>query len=631
MSDFGKILESFLRTSPVQNFAKSYHSRQGQPFFDYQYRQLTADEISQLQAQGCTATNWQEVWITDEVDLKQLRNTHFIGICRLASPTKDASPADSKIPPGFNQVTLQNCEIAASCRIHQVTLLADTLVAEGVGLLGVGRCTRESTEYPFGNGLTLPLGIETGGRDVQVFAEINLTLAEQLARTGGGASIHQLYRDFLDRYLKELQDLPNFIGAYSTVMQTPVLENVYLGPGTLIDNAAYVRNATLVGDQQEPVKITDGAGVIDSLLQWGCEVTTFGLVDRAVMTEHSHVERHGKLTDSLLGPNSGVAEGEVTAALVGPFVGFHHQSLLIAAFWPEGKGNVGYGANVGSNHTAKAPDQEIWPGEGTFFGLGCNIKFPADYTESPYSIIATGVTTLPQKVSMPFSLINTPSRTFPDVSPAYNEIFPGWVLANNLYMLRRNEGKYRKRNLARRSRFTFEILRPAIIEKMQRARSALAAIKDVKDYYTNRDIPALGKNVLLEEQRLTGIRTYDYFMRYYALRGLQRELEAGRDFDQLMTQPPHSMRWKQEREILLSAYPTPHPVELLEALSIMLTETAQKVEQSKAKDDRRGARIIPDYQEVHPAASEDGFVQETWRWTKVELEKLKKLKERFRG
>ena len=83
----------------------------------------------------------------------------------------------------------------------------------------------------------------------------------------------------------------------------------------------------------------------------------------------------------------------------------HHQSLLIGAFWPEGKGNIGYGANVGSNHTSKSADQEIWPGEGVFFGLGCSIKFPTNFTAAPYTIVATGVTTLAQKVEFPFSLI----------------------------------------------------------------------------------------------------------------------------------------------------------------------------------------------------------------------------------
>src|SRR4029077_20042916 len=117
-----------------------------------------------------------------------------------------------------------------------------------------------------------------------------------------------------------------------------------------------------------------------------------------------------------------VAEGEVTASLVGPFVGFHHQALLIAALWPEGKGNVGYGANVGSNHTSKAPDQEFRAGEGLFLGLGVSIKFPSAFRRAPYSIIACGVNTLPQKVTFPFSLINAPSARWPGISLAYNEI-----------------------------------------------------------------------------------------------------------------------------------------------------------------------------------------------------------------
>ena len=61
----------------------------------------------------------------------------------------------------------------------------------------------------------------------------------------------------------------------------------------------------------------------------------------------------GKLTHSVLGPDSGVGAGECLHCLVGPFVGFHHQSLLIATIWPLGRGNVGYGANVGSNHTSR--------------------------------------------------------------------------------------------------------------------------------------------------------------------------------------------------------------------------------------------------------------------------------------
>ena len=74
------------------------------------------------------------------------------------------------------------------------------------------------------------------------------------------------------------------------------------------------------------------------------------------------------MLSSVLGSFTTVAEGEVSSSLVGPFVGFSHQSLLVAAFWPAGRGNIGYGANVGSNHTGKRNDQELWAGEGVFYG-----------------------------------------------------------------------------------------------------------------------------------------------------------------------------------------------------------------------------------------------------------------------
>ena len=75
--------------------------------------------------------------------------------------------------------------------------------------------------------------------------------------------------------------------------------------------------------------------------------------------------------------------------------------------------------------------------------------------EVPPATVSRGVTTLPQRIRFPFSLINTPGEALPGVSPAYNEIIPGWVLSDNLFALKRNEGKYSMRNKARRSHFDF--------------------------------------------------------------------------------------------------------------------------------------------------------------------------------
>ena len=92
---------------------------------------------------------------------------------------------------------------------------------------------------------------------------------------------------------------------------------------------------------------------------------------------------------------------------------------LHIALWFEGKGNIGYGANIGSNHTGRLPDQECIAGEGVFFGLGCSVKYPCNLHNAPYSIIASGVTLRPQKVDMPFSLLNRPTECREGLSPAF--------------------------------------------------------------------------------------------------------------------------------------------------------------------------------------------------------------------
>ncbi|MCH7728964.1 MAG: DUF4954 family protein, partial [Planctomycetes bacterium] len=419
-------------------------------------------------------------------------------------------------------------------------------------------------------------------------------------------------KDYTDRATSKR----GIIASGAVVRDTPKVRDTFVGSHASIDGATLVVNSTLLSCEEEPVEISSGAVVTDSIIQWGSDVTTMAIVANSVLTEHSHVERHGKLTDSILGPNSGVAEGEATACLLGPFVGFHHQALLIAVVWPEGKGNVGYGANVGSNHTSKAPDQECWPGEGAFFGLGTNIKFPSDFSRAPYSIIATGVSTLPQKVAFPFSLINSPFAAYDGISPAYNEIIPAWLLTDNIYTVKRNEGKYKSRNKARRTQFIFDVFRPDTIQLMRNACHRLESVRHTKDLYTDRDIEGLGKNFMLETYRQPAIEAYRFYIQYYALLGLKARVDEALSsdspsIDRLLGTASNDQPWEDQRSILHDELGETDIVTALRKLPRILEKIARDVEESKAKDDRRGRRIIDDYAEVHGSAADDKFVKQT--------------------
>jgi hypothetical protein len=594
-------------------------------------RPLRPEEVARLEALGNFCPDWSRVRVAEDFDCGAVRHSTFHGdvlLGRFAGSVRVAGGLT--LPAGVYHSTLADCVVGPDALIQHVRLLANYVIGAGAVLFDCGSVTCDAPTS-FGNGLALPLGVETGGRDVPAYAELDVATAAAVARARHLPDLLRRYVAAVAAYEAEARSPRGVVGPGAVVRHTPQVRNTYVGPHAQVDGATLVADSTLLGDPEEPARVESGACVTGSLLQWGSRVGTLAVVERAVLGEHAHVERHAKVTASLVGPNSSVGCGEVTSCLVGPFVNAHHQSLLIAALWPEGKGNVSSGANVGSNHTSKAPDQEFLPGEGLFVGLGVNVKYPADFSRSPYTILACGVTTLPQRVAFPFSLVNLPSEHWPDVPPAYNELIPAWLLTDNLYAVKRCEGKYRARNKARRARLEFETLRPAVVDLLRDAVRRLERVSERREVYTERDVEGLGKNYLREEHRVAAIAGYRFFIRHYALLGLMRRVEqlvkAGQvhALADLLTAPSQDSPWEHQRGILAEERGQPGVAALLKALQPMLEQVARAVEKSKAKDDERGRRIIGDYAEVHVPADQDPFVRQTWQETwalQAEVEQL---------
>ena len=615
------ILENVRRTMDSSELVAAVTALQGDHeslLFGSGVRSPNPEEIAQLERQRNQAEDWTLLRVVGGFQTDRVWDNQFLGrvvLGEFSDASRDIGDG-AALPSGVYNSTVRDAEIGDDAVVHRAGLINRTLVQSGAAVVN-SMCVTCAGQTGFGCGTELPLGIETGGRDVRSYGEITVGIASELATRRGDAALIEEFDRLIDEYLNRIRTGWTVIAPGAIVKDSSRIVGCYVGPHAVVSGAGPLIESCLLSTAQEPAVVCGGASVKKSIVQWGSEVDSMALVETSVLCEHSHVERHGKVTDSILGPNTGVGEGEVTASLVGPFVGFHHQALLIAAVWPEGKGNVGYGANVGSNHTGRAPDQEIWCGEGTFFGLGANVKFPTDLTRSPYSILASGVTCLPQKVEFPFSLINSPSHVPEGVPPSFNEIFPAWVLAENIYMIKRNEGKYAKRNKARRESFVFDVFRPETIELMLAARQRLADA-DSRPVYTDKVLPGLGKNFVTDTAVRSAVRTYDFYVEYYARRGLfdqliRQELQANSSQAKaLLSQPSDDDHWEQQRRILADEESTPEVASLLEQLVDRERTIAEQVERAKAKDDTRGRRIIPDYDQAHQSADGDAFVRETW-------------------
>jgi len=589
-------------------------------------RDLKEEEIKILLQNGNHSSDWEKIKLVGNVNLENIRNNIFIGEVIICENTNHSIFEELSLPCGIYNSTIQDSIIDKNVLIKDIKLLKNYYIGKNVLLLNNGIITSEETPA-YGNGIEISVGIETGGREVKSFAELAIDEATVIATNRDKKDILERYEKFVAEYIERIKFEKALILDKAKVLNNKEIKDTFIGNNAEISGTIAIKNTTILSNENEVTEINHGAYITNSIIQWGCDVSSMGIITNSVLTEHSHVERHGKVTSSIIGPNTGISEGEVTSSLVGPFVGFHHQSLLIAAIWPEGKGNVGYGANVGSNHTSKAPDQEIFPGEGIFFGLGVNIKFPANFTKAPYSIIATGLTTLPQKVEFPFSLINSPAEIIPGISPAYNEIMPAWVLSDNIFTIKRNEGKYIKRNKAKRTKFIFEVFRPEIIDLMIEARRRLTEIKEKKEVYLDKDIKGIGKNYMYERSRIKAIETYTFYIRYYALKGLKTRISSllnqgcSKINWNMIDTPTENKRWEHEKSLLKKEFPEKKNLkDLLEILLQMEEKIAEDVKISKEKDDRRGRKIIDDYDTSHTLAEDDSFVRQTY----AELESLKK-------
>src|SRR5207245_5372041 len=138
--------------------------------------------------------------------------------------------------------------------------------------------------------------------EVPVFAEIDLGLAEFIALRRSDPTLLTRYREAVAGYGRQVRSHRTIIERGARVCHIPQLRNSYVGPYSIIHSAANVSECTLLSSSDEPVVIESGACISESILQWGVRVRTQALVERSVLTEHSSVERQGKVFGSLLGP-----------------------------------------------------------------------------------------------------------------------------------------------------------------------------------------------------------------------------------------------------------------------------------------------------------------------------------------
>jgi carbonic anhydrase/acetyltransferase-like protein (isoleucine patch superfamily) len=589
-------LKKALKVSQLSQFAEFVQSGK---LAGNKTRNLTSEEIAILERKGNLCEDWSQVLVEPNFDPARVHASIFQG--RMLLPAfygTVLTPSGVSVPTGIYRSTLQDCAIE-NAHIQDVSLLSNVWVQQGAILQNVGSFVTSGLTH-YGAGDKIAVGNEMGGRSIYAFPEITPDLIEAQLFSRKDKALLEAIAQHMEAWSLEVQQRLSFVGKGAMVCNTNIVRNSWIGPYARVDGAAKLRNAVLLSSLEEPAQVYDGVILENSSVQEGVKVHSFAQVKHSVLMRRSRLGSKAIVNFSVIGPCCHVDEAEVTSSYIGPLTQLHHHALLIAALWPEGRGNVGYGANVGSNHTGRMPDQEIMPGIGMFFGLGCNVKFPANFSESPFTIVATGVTCDPQRLMFPFSLIRTGEQPISGLPLGLNELVPGWVYTKNAFALQRNLYKFGMRSKGYPENLAVSL------QSAEMARLVLDAwrrlqVTRVRDFYTEAQILGLGSNYLRESTRQDALASYRFYLERFCFDAALSLLETSPDLLPVVSKDVRKLFQGDLLKDIARLFPMPDSLpNMIKRHRTLEKRWLDKVTRGQERDIVRGSRIFDDYEAVHP-------------------------------
>jgi hypothetical protein len=223
-------------------------------------RKLKAPEIKQLKMQGNISAfkKWENVSVTADFCPDNICNNRFLGKAVLGRLKGRIEAEGLKQASGIYNSTLYKVQVAKGALVKNVQTLSDVAVLEGAVVANCGSVTHKK-DAPFGNGQEISAGLETGGREVRVFAEMTFKTAATIALNGTNKKLLRKYNKRLDAYMDKIRSAWSIIDRKAKVMNCGRIQTLYAGEGAVIDNAVLVESATLLSSADEPAIIGDGA------------------------------------------------------------------------------------------------------------------------------------------------------------------------------------------------------------------------------------------------------------------------------------------------------------------------------------------------------------------------------------
>lgn len=435
------------------------------------YRSLTNEEINRLEAQACSASDWNDVQVDEHFIPDYVHHARFSGKVRLGVFEYEfALPGGICKHAGLSYVTLHNVTVGDNCCIENVkNYIANYEIGvytfiENVDIILVDKKSR------FGNGVEVSVLNETGGREVMIHDRLSAHQAYIMALYRHRPQLIERMKALIEAYADEHASDVGTIGSHVTIVNSGYIKNVRIGDYCEIEGAGRLKNGSINSNVADPVHIGYGVVCDDFIISSGSHIEDGTMITRCFVGQACHMGHNYSASDSLFFSNCQEENGEACAIFAGPFTVTHHKStLLIAGMFSFM--NAGSGSNQ-SNHMYKlGPIHQGALERGAKTTSDSYILWPARI--GAFSLVMGRHVNHPDTSDLPFSyLIEDKNTTY--LAPGVNLRSVGTI---------RDAQKWPKRDLRKDSvcldQINYNLLSPYTIQKMMKGRSILKELQRV--------------------------------------------------------------------------------------------------------------------------------------------------------
>jgi carbonic anhydrase/acetyltransferase-like protein (isoleucine patch superfamily) len=317
-----------------------------------QFRTLAKVEITQLQNQGCSCSDWSSIKVAQGFDPARVRFTHFSGDVEIGELKETISfHGGLKKPAGISQATIHNCKIGNNVYINNINtyianyIIGDNVVIDNVDLLVVDQ------ESSFGNGTEAVVVNEAGGREIPIYDHLSAHTAYVIAFYRHRPKVIENLRKMIAAYTKSVTSSMGLVAEGAKIINCRIIKNVKVGPSTVIEGASRLENGSINSCLEAPVYIGPGVFAEDFIVCSGSKISDGTIISRCFVGQSTELAKQYSAENSVFFANCGGFHGEACSIFAGPYTVTHHKStLLIAGLFSFL--NAGSGTNQ-SNHMYK--------------------------------------------------------------------------------------------------------------------------------------------------------------------------------------------------------------------------------------------------------------------------------------